>query len=179
LQLIQGGILAMPQFLEYFDYPSNFRQGGITASILAGAFAGSILTGAFVADTLGRKRTILLGSALFTIGCAISCAANGLAALVAGRLINGMGNGCLAMMVSRLYMKSSQRSCMLMAIRCLSIKAKSPRGSKLVHISLIVFLGGADANLSSGSAAESSPFSSALSTLEFSSHSGSNMEQVI
>lgn len=169
----------MPQFLEYFDYPSNFRQGGITASILAGAFAGSILTGAFVADTLGRKRTILLGSALFTIGCAISCAANGLAALVAGRLINGMGNGCLAMMVSRLYMKSSQRSCMLMAIRCLSIKAKSPRGSKLVHIFLIVFLGGADANLSSGSAAESSPFSSALSTLEFSSHSGSNMEQVI
>lgn len=171
----------MPQFLEYFDYPSNFRQGGITASILAGAFAGSILTGAFVADTLGRKRTILLGSAIFTIGCAITCAANGLAALVAGRLINGMGNGCLAMMVSRLYMKSSQRSCMLMAIRCLSIKAKSPRGSKLVHISLLNPFppGGADANLSSGSVAESSPFSSALSTLEFSSHSGSNMEQVI
>ncbi|KKA18108.1 hypothetical protein T310_7944 [Rasamsonia emersonii CBS 393.64] len=93
------GILAMPQFLSYFDYPSNFRQGGITASILAGAFAGSIITGAFLADRLGRKRTILLGSAIFTIGCAISAAANGLAALVAGRLINGLGNGCLAMMV--------------------------------------------------------------------------------
>lgn len=91
----------MPQFLSYFDYPSNFRQGGITASILAGAFAGSIITGAFLADRLGRKRTILLGSAIFTIGCAISAAANGLAALVAGRLINGLGNGCLAMMVSR------------------------------------------------------------------------------
>lgn len=90
----------MPQFLEYFNYPSNFQQGGITASILAGAFAGSILTGAFVADSLGRKRTILLGSAIFTMGCAISCAANGLIALVAGRVINGMGNGCLAMMVS-------------------------------------------------------------------------------
>ncbi|KAL1987930.1 hypothetical protein VTN96DRAFT_1914 [Rasamsonia emersonii] len=94
-----SGILAMPQFLSYFDYPSNFRQGGITASILAGAFAGSIITGAFLADRLGRKRTILLGSAIFTIGCAISAAANGLAALVAGRLINGLGNGCLAMMV--------------------------------------------------------------------------------
>ncbi|RFU25791.1 hypothetical protein B7463_g10559, partial [Scytalidium lignicola] len=89
----------MPQFLEYFDYPSNFRQGGITASILAGAFAGSLLTGAFIADRFGRKRTILFGSALFTVGCAVAAGSNGLAALVAGRLINGLGNGCLAMMV--------------------------------------------------------------------------------
>lgn len=94
-----GGILAMPQFLEYFNYPSNFRQGGITSAILAGAFVGSLLTGAFLADRFGRKRTILFGSALFTVGCAVSCAANGLAALVAGRVINGLGNGCLAMMV--------------------------------------------------------------------------------
>ena len=90
----------MPQFLEYFNYPDNFRQGGITASIQAGAFAGSLLTGAFLADRLGRKKTILLGSAVFTVGCAIACAANGLPALVAGRVINGLGNGCLAMMVS-------------------------------------------------------------------------------
>lgn len=89
----------MPQFLEYFNYPSNFTQGGITASIQAGAFAGSLLTGAFLADRLGRKKTILLGSALFTVGCAVACASNGLAALVAGRVINGIGNGCLAMMV--------------------------------------------------------------------------------
>ncbi|KAJ6104698.1 hypothetical protein N7523_011018 [Penicillium sp. IBT 18751x] len=94
-----SGILAMPQFLEYFNHPDNFQQGGITASIQAGAFAGSLLTGAFLADRLGRKKTILLGSALFTIGCAIACAANGLPALVAGRVINGLGNGCLAMMV--------------------------------------------------------------------------------
>lgn len=90
----------MPQFLEYFDHPNNFLQGGITSAILAGAFAGSLLTGAFLADRFGRKRTILFGSALFTIGCAISCAANNVEALVAGRVVNGLGNGCLAMMVS-------------------------------------------------------------------------------
>lgn len=90
----------MPQFLEYFNHPSNSRQGGITASIQAGAFAGSLLTGAFVADAIGRKKTILLGSAIFTLGCAVAAAANGTAALVAGRVINGLGNGCLAMMVS-------------------------------------------------------------------------------
>jgi MFS family permease len=93
-----SGILAMPQFLEYFNYPDNFRQGGITSSIMAGAFAGSLLT-AFLADSLGRKKTILLGSAIFTIGCAIAAASNGVAALVTGRVINGLGNGCLAMMV--------------------------------------------------------------------------------
>lgn len=90
----------MPQFLEYFDYPDNFLQGGITSAILAGAFAGSLLTGAFLADRLGRKKTILFGSTLFTVGCVISCAANNIQALVAGRVINGLGNGCLAMMVS-------------------------------------------------------------------------------
>lgn len=92
----------MPQFLNYFKHPSNFRQGGITASILAGAFAGSLLTGAFLADRLGRRKTILLGSAIFTIGCAISAAANNVEALVAGRVVNGLGNGCLTMMVRRI-----------------------------------------------------------------------------
>jgi MFS family permease len=104
--LDEGGILAMPQFLKYFNYPDNFRQGGITASIQAGAFAGSLLTGAFIADRFGRKKTLLFGSALFTVGCAIACASNGVAALVAGRVINGLGNGCLAMMVSTLTFSS-------------------------------------------------------------------------
>lgn len=94
-----GGILAMPQFLNYFNKPSNFQQGGITAAILAGAFAGSLLTGACLADPLGRRKTILLGTAVFTIGIAIATAANNVPALVAGRVINGLGNGCLTMMV--------------------------------------------------------------------------------
>jgi MFS family permease len=89
----------MPQFLLYMNHPSNFLQGGITASIQAGAFAGSLLTGAVLADRLGRKRTLLLGSLIFTIGIAISAASNNVACLVAGRVINGLGNGCLAMMV--------------------------------------------------------------------------------
>jgi MFS family permease len=93
-----SGILAMPQFLEYFNHSDNFRQGGITASIQAGAFAGSLITGAFLADRLGRKKTVLLGSAIFTLGCAIAAGRNGVPMLVAG-VINGLGNGCLAMMV--------------------------------------------------------------------------------
>lgn len=89
----------MPQFINYMNHPSSFLQGGITASIQAGSFAGSLLTGAFLADRLGRRKTLLLGSALFTIGVAVSTAANNVISLVAGRVINGLGNGCLAMMV--------------------------------------------------------------------------------
>lgn len=94
-----SGILTMTQFLTYMRHPSNFTQGGITASIQAGAFAGSLLTGLLLADRFGRKKTLLFGSALFGCGIAISTAANGVACLVAGRVINGLGNGCLAMMV--------------------------------------------------------------------------------
>ncbi|BDD63934.1 hypothetical protein MAP00_008789 [Monascus purpureus] len=94
-----SGVLVMPQFLTYMNHPSNFLQGGITASIQAGAFAGSLLTGAFLADRFGRKKTILFGSAIFTLGIIISTVAQNVATLVAGRVINGLGNGCLAMMV--------------------------------------------------------------------------------
>ncbi|RMJ26385.1 Sugar and other transporter [Aspergillus sp. HF37] len=89
----------MEQFITYMNHPSAFLQGGITASIQAGSFAGSLLTGAFLADRFGRRYTLLLGSAVFTVGVIISTAAHGVEGLVAGRVINGLGNGCLAMMV--------------------------------------------------------------------------------
>lgn len=94
-----SGILVETQFNNYFNHPSNGLQGGITASIQAGAFAGSLLTGLFLADRLGRKRTILVGAALFTVGIAITTASNNVACLIAGRLLNGLANGCCAMMV--------------------------------------------------------------------------------
>ena len=94
-----SGILVMHQFDSYFHSPSNGLQGGITASIQAGAFVGSLLTGLLLADALGRRRTIIYGAALFTVGIAISCAANSVECLIAGRVINGLANGCTAMMV--------------------------------------------------------------------------------
>ena len=89
-----SGVLTEVQFNNYFHHPSNSLQGGITASIQAGAFVGSLLTGLLLADYLGRKKTLLVGSALFTIGIAITAAANNVYALIAGRVINGMSNGC-------------------------------------------------------------------------------------
>ena len=87
------------QFNGYFHQPSNDLRGGITASIQAVAFAGSLLTDIFLADALGRKRTILCGATLFTIGIAISCASNTVECLIAGRVIHGLANGCSTMKV--------------------------------------------------------------------------------
>lgn len=131
----------MPQFLSYMKYPGNFLQGGITASIQAGSFAGSLLTGAFLADRLGRRRTLLLGSLIFTIGVAISTASNNVIALVAGRVINGLGNGCLAMMVcpEKKDGKIEFQYSGLTAFSCRShyTRVKLPLLSKCRHPSLI------------------------------------------
>lgn len=63
-----GGILAMPQFLSYFNYPSAFRQGSMTACLIAGEFGGSLFMGFFLADRLGRKRTIYVAATIYLIG---------------------------------------------------------------------------------------------------------------
>ena len=41
----------------------------------------------------------MVGTAIFVIGVVISASAQNVEALIAGRVINGVGNGCLAMMV--------------------------------------------------------------------------------
>ncbi|CAN6674855.1 hexose transporter Hxt17p [Trichomonascus vanleenenianus] len=92
-----SGILTMDQFNEYFNHPSNGLQGGITSSIQAGAFVGSLLTGLFIADQLGRRWTLIIGASVFTIGIATTCGSNNIYALIAGRVINGLGLGTAAM----------------------------------------------------------------------------------
>lgn len=94
-----SGILAMEQFANYFNHPSNSVQGGLTASIQIGSMTGSLLTGIFLADRLGRRRSIICGATLFTIAIAICTAANNMYCLIAGRVLNGIANGCCTMMV--------------------------------------------------------------------------------
>ena len=94
-----SGILVEIQFNNYFRQPSNGLQSGITTSIQARAFVRGLMTGISLADALGRRRTILCGAALFTIGLAMSCASNNVECLIADRIINGIANGCTVMMV--------------------------------------------------------------------------------
>ncbi|KAL6821588.1 general substrate transporter [Trichoderma camerunense] len=90
-----GGLLAMPQFNKYFNYPSPFRQGSMTAALIAGELGGSMFTGFLTADRFGRKKTIYLGGVVYIIGQVLVIAAQNQAMFIVGRVVNGLGAGAL------------------------------------------------------------------------------------
>lgn len=85
----------MPSFLSYMETPSDFTQGIMTASLIAGEFFGTLSIGLFCSDRFGRRFTILLSCAIYLIGQAILVAAQNRGMFIAGRVINGLGAGPL------------------------------------------------------------------------------------
>ena len=67
----------------------------VTSWVTLGALLGA-LAGGELADRIGRKRTVLVAGALFTLGAAVQTFAPETAILVAGRLIIGAGVGVAA-----------------------------------------------------------------------------------
>ena len=88
-----GGILAMPQFLNYFDTPSAFFQGLMTVSLIAGEVVGSLFFGMFISDRLGRRKTTIITVVVYMVGQAILVASQNRAMFLTGRVINGFGAG--------------------------------------------------------------------------------------
>ena len=67
----------------------------VTSWVTLGALAGS-LAGGEMGDRIGRKRTMLIAGALFTVGAIVQWAAPDVVVLVAGRLMVGLGVGVAA-----------------------------------------------------------------------------------
>jgi len=95
-----GGILAMPQFLDYFDNPSAFFQGLMTVILIAGEIIGSLFVGMFISDKFGRRKTALMTAVVYLVGQAILVAAQNRAMFLAGRFLNGFGAGPMFQVVS-------------------------------------------------------------------------------
>jgi MFS family permease len=57
-----------------------------------GSFIGALISG-YLTDKLGRRRAIQIGCAIWVIGSIISCAAQNIGMLIAGRFINGISVG--------------------------------------------------------------------------------------
>lgn len=72
------------------------QQGWITALFSLGCIFGSLPSGALT-DKLGRKKSIVLLAAVFTVGAVIQLVPSGYEALLAGRFISGVGVGGLSM----------------------------------------------------------------------------------
>lgn len=90
----------------------------VVSSTLAGAAVGS-LTGSSLADNLGRRKAFLLDTIPLALGPLLSATATSLSAMIAGRLIAGVGIGLSSALVplyisevSSLELPASHGSCM-------------------------------------------------------------------
>jgi MFS family permease len=64
--------------------------GTVTALYDIGCFFGAIVA-VMVGDLLGRKKTILIGTSIMTIGAIMQIAAFSVPVMIAGRIIAGIG----------------------------------------------------------------------------------------
>ncbi|GAA5901726.1 uncharacterized protein JCM6883_000375 [Sporobolomyces salmoneus] len=88
-----GSITTMESFIEYFGEIDEVIRGLVVAIILLPSAFSGVFAGA-CADKISRKYTIALGSGIFAVGSAISCACPPyLAVLFVARCIAGVGEG--------------------------------------------------------------------------------------
>ncbi|KAF9056071.1 general substrate transporter, partial [Panaeolus papilionaceus] len=101
------GCLIMPDFINRFGelgadgkmFLSSERQSIITSLLSAGTFVGA-LGQAFTSDRFGRRGSILIWAAIFTIGVAIQTGTEfSVVQLTIGRFIAGLGVGALSAIV--------------------------------------------------------------------------------
>lgn len=101
-----GGILTLKVFLDAFPLinpeaagltpaESSTRatyQGIAVASYNLGCFIGAVIT-IFIGNPLGRKRIIMLGTAIMIVGAILQASSTTLEQFIVGRIITGLGNG--------------------------------------------------------------------------------------
>lgn len=97
LSLISGAVIFLK---EEFDL-TPFWFGAVAGSAILGCPFGP-LAGVWLADTLGRKRTLILSSLLFLASTVGSAAAGSMTQFILWRFVGGMGVG-LASTVSPMY----------------------------------------------------------------------------
>ena len=82
-------IVALPKIQDELDLSDAGRSWVITAYVLT--FGGLMLLGGRLGDTIGRKRTFIVGVALFTIASILCGVAWDETTLVIARLLQGVG----------------------------------------------------------------------------------------
>ncbi|KAM3075265.1 hypothetical protein ACMFMG_007291 [Clarireedia jacksonii] len=92
-QGVFGGVIVTEDFLNVLDLNNKTSLvATITALYDIGCFVGAIAA-VMVGEWLGRKKTILYGTSIMTIGAILQIAAYNVPTMIAGRIIAGIGNG--------------------------------------------------------------------------------------
>jgi len=87
-----GPVTTMPMFIDYFGNLSSSLRGIVVSSVLLSATFASLFSG-LLSDNMGRTRAVAVGSLIFALGAGIEAGAVGLAMLMVGRTIVGIGEG--------------------------------------------------------------------------------------
>ncbi|KAK1460489.1 hypothetical protein CCUS01_08836 [Colletotrichum cuscutae] len=94
-QAVFSGVIVTDDFLELHDLvgPEKTRMlSTITAIYDIGCFVGAIL--AFtIGESLGRTKSILIGTAIMSIGAILMASSYSLAQMFIRRIVLGIGNG--------------------------------------------------------------------------------------
>ncbi|KAI0600984.1 general substrate transporter [Biscogniauxia sp. FL1348] len=93
---ILSSVLVHPGFLAAVGHPTPAQKGLITAIYYAGTWASYVFVSHPACDTLGRRFAALTGAATVAVGTALECGAGRYGAVVAGRVVTGIGVGLLS-----------------------------------------------------------------------------------
>ncbi|KAJ7661415.1 general substrate transporter [Mycena polygramma] len=91
---LMGGINAMPQYLNYFDYTNSGKATNSVAGNCAGALVAGPATeicGAKEELQYGRRGGMFLGGLFILVGSAVSVSAQSREAFIGGRFVLGFG----------------------------------------------------------------------------------------
>ncbi|KAK5118849.1 hypothetical protein LTR62_000058 [Meristemomyces frigidus] len=92
-QGVFGGVIVTDDFLNTLNLVGKTSlQGTITAIYDIGCFFGAI-TAFVIGDWLGRKKTVLVGTTIMSIGAILQITSYSVAQMIVGRIIAGIGNG--------------------------------------------------------------------------------------
>lgn len=94
-QGVFGGVIVTQDFLRTLDLegPSHTGTvGTVTALYDVGCFFGAVAAFS-IGERLGRKKAILLGTTVMSIGAILQISAFSVAHMIVGRVVAGLGNG--------------------------------------------------------------------------------------
>ncbi|ORY82964.1 and other transporter-domain-containing protein [Leucosporidium creatinivorum] len=97
-QGVMSGIITGPYFKAYFHRPNRYELATMVAILEIGALVTSLLSGR-VGDIFGRRKTLLAGALIFTLGGMFQTFTTGFKVMVFGRILSGFGVGFLSMIV--------------------------------------------------------------------------------
>ncbi|CAO3606715.1 unnamed protein product [Mucor hiemalis] len=95
---VMTGLILMPSFQSDMRIINDTTSSALISTLMAGAFVGAIVSGP-LADAIGRKALMALGTIIFIFGNVLQVGADDIKTMYGGRGVTGVSLGILSMVV--------------------------------------------------------------------------------